>query len=89
MSKPRKPRFSALAIPKPAGTADEAIPLKSGARRSSGKRKDPEYSQLTAYVRKELHQAVRVALINDGNGQEISELVEELIEKWLAKRKQN
>jgi hypothetical protein len=52
------------------------------AKRKTGKRWDKTYQQLTAYVRKETHMAVRLALLP--TGQEISELVEDLLTAWLA-----
>jgi hypothetical protein len=90
MSKPRKSRFSGLAplTPKPAtSTAGLPVTLQSGARRLSGKRANPAYRQLTAYVSTETHQAVKMALLGDGKGQEISELVDELLKDWLQKRR--
>ncbi len=50
----------------------------------AGKRVDPDYRQVSAYVRKDTHQKVRMALIEDGG--EFSELVEELLQGWLDKR---
>jgi hypothetical protein len=41
---------------------------------------------LTAYVSTETHQAVKMALLGDGKGQEISELVDELLKDWLDQR---
>jgi hypothetical protein len=54
------------------------------AKGKGGKPWDDNYQQLTAYVRKETHMAVRIALLP--TGQEISELVEELLAAWLAAR---
>jgi hypothetical protein len=54
------------------------------AKRKGGKRLDGNYQQLTAYVRKETHMAVRIALLP--TGQEISELVDELLAAWLSAR---
>lgn len=54
--------------------------------RPPGKRSDPAYGQVTAYIRKDTYSAVQVALIQAGKGQEFSELVEELLAKWLKPR---
>jgi hypothetical protein len=56
-------------------------------RPATGKRNDPEYDQTTAYVRKDTYKAVRIALIEDGEERDYSELVEELLSKWLKARK--
>jgi hypothetical protein len=52
------------------------------AKRKGGNRRDDNYQQLTAYVRKETHMAVRIALLP--TGQEISELVDQLLAAWLS-----
>ena len=51
-----------------------------------GKRSDPNYQQITAYLPKDLHHALKVALAQDK--QEMSALFEELIKDWLKARKQ-
>lgn len=48
-----------------------------------GKRSDPNYTQMVAYVRRETHDAIKVALAPKG---EISELVQNLLDEWLQKR---
>ena len=54
-----------------------------GKGRPPGKRSDPDFEQVTAYIRKHTHQGVKIALLQEGNGQEFSELVEGLLAKWL------
>ena len=54
--------------------------------RPAGKRSDSEFGQVTAYIRKETHLAVKMALLKDGGEREFSELVEELLAKWLRSR---
>lgn len=54
--------------------------------RPSGKRSDGEYVQTTAYIRKKTHRAVKVALIKDEGGPDFSELVDDLLDKWLKSR---
>ena len=51
-----------------------------------GKRRDPDFEQITAYIRKHTHQGVKIALLQEGQGQEFSELVEFLLAKWLKSR---
>lgn len=51
--------------------------------RPAGKRTDPEYSQVTAYIRKNTHHAVKVRLLQEGQDREFSELVEQLLDGWL------
>lgn len=57
--------------------------------RPKGKRSDPNYEQVTAYIRKETHTATKIALLEDSqNGQkrEFSELIQDLLEQWLKSR---
>lgn len=62
-----------------AGTARmEDVPT-----RRRGKRTDPEYVQVTAYVRQETYRRARIKLLESTKPQEFSEVVEELLTRWL------
>jgi hypothetical protein len=71
--------------PKKASPTDETTTKRRG--RPSGKRSDPDYVQTTAYIRGETYKAVKIALIEEDEGREYSELVEELLANWLKSRK--
>ena len=58
-------------------------PRRHGKGRPPGKRSDPDFEQVTAYIRKHTHQGVKIALLQEGKGQEFSELVEGLLARWL------
>ena len=62
------------------------LPKRRG-RPATGKRTNPDYDQTTAYVRKDTYKAVRIALIEEGEERDYSELVEELLAKWLKSRR--
>ncbi len=62
------------------------LPKRRG-RPATGKRNNPDYDQTTAYVRKDTYKAVRIALIEEGEERDYSELVEELLAKWLKLRR--
>ena len=51
---------------------------------SVGKRSDGDYRQVSAYIRKDTHQQVKIALLQEER--EFSELVEELLSGWLEAR---
>ena len=53
-----------------------------GMDRKRGKSVDPDFVKLTSYIRKDTHLQVKKRLLDQGK--EISELVEELLGKWLA-----
>jgi hypothetical protein len=50
--------------------------------RPPAKRSDPTYVGFTTYIRKDTHLKVKIALLQEGDGRELSELVEELLSKW-------
>jgi acyl-CoA reductase-like NAD-dependent aldehyde dehydrogenase len=64
------------------GTAVAQAPEQGRAVKRLGKSADPDYAKLTCYVRKETLLKVKRKLLDNGE-REISELVEELMGKWL------
>lgn len=58
-------------------------------RKKTGKRSDPDYRQVTAYVRVETHELVRYALIGKTNERgkklEFSELVDSLLQDYAER----
>lgn len=54
--------------------------------RPHGKRSDPDYVGFTTYIRKDTHHEVKVALLQEKKGRELSVLVEELLVDWLKSR---
>ena len=70
-------------------TAQPAPVVMSSKRRGGrprGKRSDPDFEQITAYIRKQTHHGVKIALLQEGRGQEFSELLENLLAEWLQIR---
>ena len=49
-----------------------------------GKRRDPNYQQITAYLSQETYHALKVALAEERK--EMSGLFEEMVNKWLNSR---
>jgi hypothetical protein len=88
----RDPNREGKASSSKKGDAKREIVLPSveerrGRGRPSGKRSDPNYVQTTAYIRGDTYKAVKIALIEEDQNKEYSELVEELLSKWLKSRK--
>jgi hypothetical protein len=50
--------------------------------RPKAKRSDPAFLGFTTYIRRDTHTKVKIALLQEGKGRELSELVEELLGKW-------
>lgn len=51
--------------------------------RRRGKRTDPEFVQVTAYIRQETYRRARIKLLESTKPKEFSEVVEELLTRWL------
>lgn len=69
----------------PAPTAGPPSPAPRKGR-PPGKRSDPSFEQVTAYIPRELYRKVRIALLEDDRGQEFSELTAALLSAWLDGR---
>lgn len=69
---------------KPTSSPPSAI--KRGRGRPTGKRSDPDFEQVTSYIRRQTYANVKIELIREGQRREFSELVEELLSKWLKSR---
>ncbi len=52
---------------------------------AGGKRSDPDYTQITAYIRKDTRRAIKQELATSED-QDFSELIEELLGEWLKSR---
>ena len=60
-------------------------PIKKG--RPKGKRSNPDFEQITAYVRSQTYRQTKIALLQQEEIEDFSELVEELLTKWLSTQK--
>jgi len=54
--------------------------------RPPGKRSDPDYKQYSVLLRRHTHRKVSSLLRDRESAQDVSELVELLLEKWLAEQ---
>jgi hypothetical protein len=54
--------------------------------RPSGKRSDPSFEQVTAYIRRDTYRAAKIALLQEGRRRQFSELVEQLVGDWVRNR---
>lgn len=52
--------------------------------RPPGKRSSSDHEQVTAYIRRDTHLGVKLALLKDGGDQDFSELIEALLAQWLV-----
>ncbi|MFN0085689.1 MAG: hypothetical protein ACKVX9_09900 [Blastocatellia bacterium] len=65
--------------------SDHSSPKSRKRGRPPGKRSNPGYSQITAYVRTQTINDVKVELIRRGAKKDASELIEELLSAWLRR----
>jgi hypothetical protein len=71
--------------PENQSTISAPAQLKRG--RDPGKRSNPEYTQMSAYILKTLHHKLKVALVQQNI--EISELIERLVGDWVEEQERN
>jgi hypothetical protein len=55
--------------------------------RPAGKRSDPKFTQVTAYIQSQTYRDVKVALLLAAEQQEFSQLMEALLIEWLSTQK--
>lgn len=67
-------------------SSSEAVqtPIAKKMGRPSGKRSDPKYTQVTAYIQSQTYRDVKVALLMGQEPQDFSELIEDLLSQWLS-----
>ena len=65
----------------------EAIASKGGkGRPATGKKSNEDYCQTTISIRKDTRKRVKQALLDAETGQDVSDLVEELLVQWLESK---
>jgi len=65
--------------------AEMSMHRQAGPGRPPGKRTDPGFVQVTAYIRRDTHGATKMRLLQEGQGRDFSELVEGLLADWLKR----
>ncbi len=71
---------------------DEAAPpapveeQRRGRGRPAGKRSDPEWKLYSHFLKKQTQRAATNILRNEDNGQDLSDLLQQLLAQWVAQR---
>lgn len=88
VAKHREPEPAAEPAPTPPPSPAPPVEAPPARRpgRPPGKRSDPGYVQVSAYIPDDLHHNVKLALLQERQGREFSELVGELLTAWLDSR---
>ncbi len=68
-----------------AKTPEKPASAKKG--RPRGKRSNPDFEQVTAYVRSKTYRDVKIALLQQSRVDYFSELIEHLLNEWLSTQK--
>ena len=55
--------------------------------RPKGKRSDPDYEQVTAYIRRKTYKQTKITLLQQNEVEDFSELIEILLTEWLSTQK--
>ena len=63
---------------------EEIKPVEVKQSKNRGKRSNPDYEQVSAYIRKNTYRDVKIALLQQAESKDFSDLVEELLVKWLS-----
>jgi hypothetical protein len=75
--------------PAPTSSVPEAvIPEPKKRSKPLGKRSDPAYKQYSVLLKRQTHKQVTRELDDLENGQDVSVLVQSLLEQWLKKQQQ-
>lgn len=77
---PESPPASSASSPAAAAPLPAAAPK----IRQPGKKDNPDYVQVTVYLRKDIYKTARKLLIDDGR--QVSELVGDLVSDWITSR---
>lgn len=89
-AEPQAPATAQKSQPRPksataaSGAGDAAAKRPRGRPKANGKRLNPEYTQVTAYIPAGLHTETKINLIRSGK-REFSILIEELLTSWNKK----
>lgn len=83
-------KYTGILKSKSPGSSEQASRLREVLKpnrqgRPPGKRSNPDFEQVTAYIRGDTHRNVKLALLQEGKGTEFSEIIEELLSAWLKK----
>jgi hypothetical protein len=70
-------------------SASTSVGPVAGKGRPPGKRSDPAWKLYSHFLKKQTHREVTNILRNEENGQDLSDLLQQLLEQWLIQHKQS
>lgn len=78
-------KFQAVLDAASTRTPDKETAIPKQSRRKLGKRKDPDYEQVTIYIRRDTHLEAKKRLL--GSEIDFSDLAQQLLNEWVASNK--
>ena len=81
----KKSRFAGIGDIHKKLSADPESQPRSKMGRPPGKKSDPAFKQVTVYLRKDIHDTARKILFDDRR--QFSDLVDELVSRWISSQK--
>lgn len=86
MSNAKTNRFNGLMEAVKERQTEEQPPSVAAAKSRSGKSSNPDFVQISVYLPKETHRAAKRALLDMNEKKDLSELIDELLSKWVSSR---
>ena len=75
------------AAEQPDATAPASAASVRGKGRPPGKRSDPAWKLYSHFLKKQTHREATNILRNEENGQDLSDVLQQLLEEWLIRQK--
>ena len=70
-------------------SASTSVGPRCGKGRPPGKRSDPAWKLYSHFLKKQTHREVTNILRNEENGQDFSDVLQQLLEEWLIQHKRS
>ena len=86
MSNTKTNRFNGLMEAVKERQTEEQTTSVAAVKSRSGKSSNPDFAQISVYLPKETHRAAKRALLDMDQKMDLSELIDELLSKWVAAR---
>lgn len=71
-------------LPEPTPAISDLPATRQRGRPATGKRSDPDFEQVTVYLRRQTHLEIKRALLGRADRLDFSDLVETLLQDWLT-----
>lgn len=85
LAQERQRRTSKVSPVEPLADAQDTLEVTRGrGRPATGKRSNPDYKPFTFFMQKGTHKKLKLALLQNEDARDVSELIQDLCEQWLS-----